>query len=580
MALTRLFMRSELMSVLWMFRRQLLLVGLLSMVANVLMLVPTIYMLQVYDRVLTSGSETTLLFVSLMALVLFGAMSTSEWMRSRVLVGVGLRLDSALGSRVFDASFDAALKSPGKAVSRALPDLTELRQFLTGNGIFAAFDAPWTPVYIAVLFFMHPLLGWCSVGFALVQAALVWLGHRKSVGPSATTAQALTEANAFIQGKMRNVDTVEAMGMLGGLRQRWQERHSGYMGKHASSQGLTHRLTALSKFVRYLQQSLALAVGALLVIDGELSAGGMIAANVLMTRALAPIDMMVGIWRSFVGASAAFGRLDTLLAEHPVREFKQAGVPQSGALSLRDVVASVADRTQPILSSVSLDVPGGSVLVVLGHSGSGKSTLGRAMLGIWPNVAGEVLLDGVPVPDWDRALLGPLVGYLPQDVQLFDGTIASNIARGGEVDSEKVIAAAQATGLHNMILRFPKGYDTPMGVAGGLLSGGQRQRIGLARAIYGKPLLVVLDEPNANLDEAGEAALVNAVRGMRQNGTTVVLITHRPGVVGLADQLLVMDQGRVQFLGPRDQVLVALQRANSGTPPVAPTGRRAEPADA
>ncbi len=574
MAMTRFFVQSELMSALWLFRRQLLWVALLSMAANLLMLVPTVYMLQVYDRVLTSGSQTTLLFVSLIALVLFAAMSVAEWLRSRVLITGGLGLDRALGRRVFDASFDAALKEPGKVGSRALADLTELRQFLTGNGIFAAFDAPWTPVYIAVLFFMHPFLGWCSVVFALVQMAFVWFSHRKSMVPNAATAQALSDVNVFLQGKMRNVDTVEVMGMLTGLRQRWQKRHLWFMGKHAESQRLAQSLTASSKFVRYLQQSLALAAGALLVIDGQLSAGGMIAANVLMTRALAPIDMMVGIWRSFVGAASAFDRLNALLRENPVRVSKHADKPQTGQLVLRDVVAKAAGRSQPVLSHVSVEVPSGSILVVLGHSGSGKSTLGRVMLGVWPEVEGEVLLDGVPISNWDRTLLGPLLGYLPQDVQLFDGTIASNIARGGEVDSEKVIAAAQATGLHEMILRFPKGYDTPVGAAGGLLSGGQRQRIGLARAIYANPALVVLDEPNANLDEAGEAALVAAVRVMKQNGTTVVLITHRPGVVGLADQLMVLHNGGVQFVGPRDEVLNALQRANRVASEAATTGLR------
>lgn len=564
MAKTGFFARSELMAALWVFKRELAVVAVLSMVANVLMLVPTLYMLQVYDRVLASGSQTTLVFVSLLALGLFAVMAVAEWLRSRVLVSAGLGLDGILGSRVFNASFEAALKTHGKSGAKPLSDLTEVRQFLTGNGVFAAFDAPWTPIYIAVLFFMHPLLGWCSVFFALVQVALVWLGHRSTFVPAADTARSLGEANGFLQGKLRNVETVEALGMLGGLYERWQQRHQAYLAGHQRSQGLVHSVTAWSKFVRYLQQSLALAAGALLVIDGQLSAGGMIAANVLMTRALAPIDMLVGIWRSFMGARAAFERLEGLLEQHPATEVTGAEVPATGSLSLRGVSAFPEGRAAPVLDRVSLEVPAGSVLVVLGRSGSGKSTLGRLMLGVWPDVEGEVLLDGTPIGEWSRDLLGPKVGYLPQDVQLFDGTIGSNIARGGAVDSSKVILAAKSAGLHDMILRFPKGYDTPMGEAGNLLSGGQRQRVALARAMYGDPVLVVLDEPNANLDEAGEVALVSAVQGLKQRGATVVLMTHRPGVVGLADRLLVMHEGRAQFFGPRDQVLAALQVANAG----------------
>jgi ATP-binding cassette subfamily C exporter for protease/lipase len=312
--------------------------------------------------------------------------------------------------------------------------------------------------------------------------------------------------------------------------------------------------------VRYTQQSLALGGGALLVIQGELSPGAMIAANVLMTRALAPIDLMVGTWAGFLSAKDAFIRLRDLLEAHPQREKAPMGVEPKGDVVLKEVVASAPGRKDPILKGVSAIMPVGTITVVLGASGSGKSTLARVLLGIWPNSSGQVLLDGQPILNWDRMELGPHIGYLPQDIELFDGTIAENIARAGQVASDKVIAAADAAGLHQMILRFPKGYDTPMGEAGGLLSGGQRQRIGLARAMYGDPELVVLDEPNANLDDEGEAALVRAVQGMKAKGKTVVLISHRPGIVGVADRLLILHQGTVQASGPREGVLAALQQ--------------------
>jgi len=555
------FERSELTQVLWSFRREFIIVGVFSMVANVLMLSPTLYMLQVYDRVLMSRSELTLLAMSLITLFFFGVMAFSEWMRSRVLVRSGVRLDEALGTRVFNASFESYLNQSSVGPARAFGDLIQIRQFLTGNGIFAFFDAPWAPIYIAVLFFLHPMLGWLAIFFAMVQIALAWFGHRHTVAPAEAAGKAAAESGAYLQSKLRNSEVLESMGMVHNLRPRWQERHEGTLALQSASQSLAHRITAWSKFIRYSQQSLALGAGALLVIDGQLSPGGMIAANVLMTRALAPIDMMVGTWRSFIGARSAFERLEVLLRDYPARDPALSRVAPKGALTLRNVVASAPGRKTPILKGVSTAVEAGTVTVVLGPSGSGKSTLARTMVGIWPDVSGEVLLDGLPIDGWDRTELGPYLGYLPQDIELFEGTIAENIARFGEVESEKVIAAARSAGLHEMILRFPKGYDTPIGEAGGLLSGGQRQRIGLARAVYGDPVLVVLDEPNANLDDVGEQALVRTVQGLKAAGRTVFLITHRPGILAVADRILILRDGLVQADGPRDEVLAALRAA-------------------
>ena len=561
MAATGFFARSELAATLYVFRREFLVVGIFSMIANVLMLAPALYMLQVFDRVLVSRSELTLLVVSLMTLFLFAVMAFAEWSRSRLLVRTGVRLDRILSTRVFNASFEANLSQSGAPAQRAFSDLTEIRQFMTGNGIFAFFDSPWAPIYIAVLFLLHPFLGWVAIGFALVQASLAWFGHRRTVIPAEEASRASTEVNIYLQNKMRNSEVVESMGMLAGLRERWQLRHDQYMARHGQAQSLTHRITAISKFVRYCQQSFGLAAGALLVIDGQLTPGAMIAANVLMTRALAPIDMMVNTWRSLISARKAFGRLEALLRAHPERDPALSRVPPTGRVILNDVVATVDGRAEPILKGVSLQAAAGMVTVVLGPSGSGKSTLARVLVGIWPEWQGEVLLDGQPLNGWSRTELGPHLGYLPQDIELFDGTIAENIARFAEVDSNKVIDAARSAGLHEMILHFPKGYDTPMGEAGSLLSGGQRQRVALARAIYGDPALIVLDEPNANLDDTGEAALLKAVHELKAKGCTVFLITHRPGAIAAADQLLVLRDGRTQYFGPRDTVITQLQSA-------------------
>jgi len=564
MTFSGFFERSELTRALWAFRREFLMVGVFSMVANVLMLSPTLYMLQVFDRVMSSRSELTLLAMSLITLFLFGVMAFAEWMRSRVLVRSGVRLDALLGTRVFNASFDAHLAPSRVSPARSFGDLIQIRQFLTGQGILAFFDTPWTPIYMGVLFILHPMLGFLALFFAAVQGALAWFGHRRTVTPAEDASKASSESAAYLQSKLRNAEVLEPMGMVHNLRPHWARRHAHAQELQGRAQAITHRITAWSKFIRYSQQSLALGAGALLVIDGQLSPGGMIAANVLMSRALAPIDMLVGTWRGFIGARSAFRRLEALLAAHPERDPALSRVAPQGALALRDVVAVAPGRAEPILKGVSVAVPQGTVTVVLGPSGSGKSTLARCMLGIWPDVSGEVLIDGLPIAGWDRNELGPYVGYLPQDVELFEGSIAENIARFGEVSPEKVIAAARSAGLHEMILRFPKGYDTPIGEAGHLLSGGQRQRIGLARAMYGDPVLVVLDEPNANLDDVGEAALVRAVQELKVKGCTVFLITHRPGIVAVADRVLVLRNGVVKADGPRDEVLAALRTAQSG----------------
>ena len=563
------FHRSELGRALWGFRREFLLVGALSFLTNLLMLAPTVYMLQIFDRVLSSQSEMTLLAVSLITLLLFGALALSEWLRSRLLVRASLRFDRQLSTRVFNGSFRAYLGQSASVAPRPFADLSQIRQFLTGQGIFALFDAPWTPIYIAVIFFLHPWLGVLSLAFALVQAALAWFGQRRTVAPSEAVLQATGETMSELQSKLRNVEVLESMGMVGALQTRWNRQHAASMDQSTRAQGLVHRVAGWSKFIRYSQQSLALGAGALLVIDGQLSPGAMIAANVLMGRALAPIDQLLGAWRGFVSCRCAFQRLDRLLADFPEQAPALSSAAPTGQISLQGVFAAAAGRATPILKNVSFAIPAGIVVAVLGPSGSGKSTLVKVMVGIWAASRGAVLLDGVPIGDWNRLELGPHLGYLPQDVELFDGSIAENIARLGEVDSRKVIEAASSAGLHETILHFPKGYDTPIGDAGHLLSGGQRQRIGLARALYGDPSLVVLDEPNANLDDAGEAALLRAIRELKAKGKTVLLVTHRQGAVGVADRLMVLSEGELTADGPRDAVLASLRRPPPAVRPAA-----------
>jgi ATP-binding cassette subfamily C exporter for protease/lipase len=552
-------LRDELQAVLWSLRREFAVVGVFSMVVNLLMLTPTIYMLQVYDRVMVSQSHMTLLVVSVICLFLFGVMAFSEWARSLLLVRTGVKLDQMLSQRVFKGTFLAYLNPSDSAPAKAFGDLTALRQFLTGNGVFAFFDSPWVPIYVAVLFLLHPALGVLALVFAVVQGCIAWFGHGLSKEAQRVANGAQSETQGFLSSKLRNVDVLVSMGMLDGLYRRWRDKQVKALLLSGDAQQKTGVLTAVSKFVRYTQQSLSLGAGAWLVVVGEISPGAMIAANVLMTRALAPIDLLVSTWPNFLSTKEAYERLRTLLQLSPPGRTDVLKTRPVGQLSLEKVTVRLPGRAKPVLDGVSFVALPGTVTVVLGPSGSGKSTLARAMMGIGLLPEGRVLLDGRPITDWTRESLGPYVGYLPQDIELFDGTVAENIARMGEVNSDAVIAAAEAAGLHQMILRFPKGYDTPMGQAGSFLSGGQRQRIGLARALYGEPSLVVLDEPNANLDDEGEKALLSAMHWLKSKGANVVLISHRPGVLSVADRVVFLQDGQLVASGPRDGVLQALK---------------------
>ncbi|MFN9709416.1 MAG: type I secretion system permease/ATPase [Burkholderiales bacterium] len=543
--------------VMWAMRAELLAVAAFSLVVNLMMLTPTLYMLQVYDRVMLSRSELTLLAVSLLALFLYGIMALADGFRARLLVRSGLRFDQALGARVFEASVQRRLES-GDTGSRGDADLMMVRQFITGNGVYAFFDAPWTPIYILVLAMLHPWLGVTALVFGVIQASLAWWGHREASRVQQASAQASSQADYFLQAKLRNMDVIWPMGMLKPLYQRWEQRHQAALCASTQAQFQTGRTEAISKFVRYVQQSASLAVGAWLVIRGEISPGAMIAGNVLMGKALAPIDSLVSLWPSWLACRAAWGRLRELLNVPSSRG--RWSVPMvHGELQILHLTLTAPNRPDPILSAVSFHALPGSITVVLGASGSGKSSLARALLGIWPPSAGRVLLDGQSIERWDPEALGPWVGYLPQEVELFEGSVAQNIARLGEVDGSLVVKAAISAGLHDMILRLPQGYETPIGPGGGFLSGGQRQRIGLARALYGEPKVLVLDEPNAFLDEEGEKALHAAVIAARQRGCTVLLITHRPALLDVADRLLMLEAGRVRAEGPKEHVLTQLQ---------------------
>jgi ATP-binding cassette subfamily C exporter for protease/lipase len=550
--------RSELILSLRAFKREFLVVGLFSMIANLMMLAPSLYMLQVFDRVMSSQNEFTLIALSLITVFFFFIMSFSEWVRSRLLVRLGTRMDEMLSSRIFSSTFDARLNKSDQSSIKSFSDFTNIRQFLTGNGIIAFFDAPWTVIYVTVLFFLHPLLGWVSVAGVVLLLVMALLTDRLTLKPLDKAQDASSQANIYLHNKLRNAEAVEAMGMLGDLRRRWLTRHQHHLHLGSEAYDLGHRIQALTKFLRYTLQSMGLAAGAILAIDGKLSAITIVAANILMGRALAPVELAIATWRGFASARMSFRRLESLFSEHPERLPGSFHTIPKGRVQLQEVVANAPKRPQPILRGLTLDFPAGEVIGVIGPSGSGKSTLARVILGIWPEVQGRVLLDGEPLTQWSREDLGPYLGYLPQDVQLFEGTVAENIARFGGIEPEKIIRATQLAGVHDMILRLPNGYETPVGESGSYLSGGQRQRIALARAIYGDPSLIVLDEPNSNLDDVGEMALIHAIQTLKEQGKTIILITQRFNVLGITDRILVLQQGAVHLYGTRQEVTNAL----------------------
>lgn len=533
-------------------------VGIFSMFVNALMLVPTFYMLQVYGRVLTSGSSTTLLMLTIIMTILLVTMGALELVRSRIMVRVSTRLDVLLSRSVYRASFKRALESGGMdATAQPLNDLTGLRQFMTGNGLFAFFDAPWLPIYIAVMFMFHPWYGWIAVASAIVLLVLAAMNEKMTGKALVLANKENIAANLYTTKNLRNAEVIESMGMLNTLIHRWSARQKTVLLLQSDASDKGGAIASISKTFRLFIQSLILGVGAYLAINHEINAGLVIAGSVLLGRALAPIDLIIGSWKGFIAARGQYSRLNEILSKQESEPERMQLPAPEGHVSVENVIVSPPGSNAPILKGVSFAVPAGQIVGVIGPSASGKSTLARVLLGIWSPQHGTVRLDGADIGNWDKHELGPHIGYLPQDIELFEGSISENIARFTDVDAQKVVAAAKTAGVHEMILQLPDGYDTVIGERLNL-SGGQRQRIGLARAIYGTPRLIILDEPNSNLDEVGEKALAIAIQKLKDAGSTVFVITHRTSILTQLDRLLVMNNGTVSMYGPRDQVMAEL----------------------
>ena len=533
-----------------------------STLISLLALMPTVYMLEVYDRVVNSRSGMTLLMLTVLIVLAYAVMELLEKIRGALMRAAGVQVDEALSKRVYDAMFQGFLKRRVGGSSQVLNDLKTIREFLASPALMAIFEAPVALVALGLNFAISPILGWASVVCAIILVIVTWLNERATSTPLREANISSNAAQQFAEASLRNAHVIEAMGMLDAVHAKWEKIQNKFLGFQATASEGGGLWTSMSKATQLVTGSLLLGLGAWLQMNNLLNGGAsmMIIASVIGGRLLAPLAQLVANWKAVVAARASFERLENLLVNVPPKPDAMSLPAPKGMLTVEGLMAGAPGQQVPIVRGVQFALSPGEVLAVVGPSASGKTTLARLLVGLWPAMSGKVRLDGADVYAWDKTELGPYLGYLPQGVELLDGTLAENIARFGEVDMAQVEAAARLVGVHELIMSLPEGYNSSVGRDGAMLSGGQRQRVGLARALYGKPVFVVLDEPNSSLDEAGDAALTNAIATLKQLGTTFVVMTHRTSVLGVADKMLIMREGAQQAFGPRDEVLAALQQ--------------------
>ena len=531
-----------------------------SLIVNLLLLAPALFMLQVFDRVLTSRSMETLimLFVLVVGALLF--MAYLDMIRSRLLTAAAVTLEKRLGPRVLAEMIKRSAAPGGGDAMHGLRDVNSLRAFLTGPGILAIFDAPWVPVYVVIIFLFHPWLGMLAFAGALTLFALAFANEKMSRRPLEAMQVESRRAGRFAEQGIVNAEVARALGMVDGLARGWEGHSRKGLEHQLKASRAGSMLTSLTRFLRQALQITMLATGAYLVIDQQTTSGVMIAATLLLSRALAPVESAIAGWKGMVDARSAYARLQNLFEPDGRPEAATELPAPKGSVVVERMVFGFRGQDRPVIKQISFDVPAGQSLAIVGPSAAGKSTLARLIVGLWKPAVGVVRLDGADISSWPRERLGPYVGYLPQDVELFAGTVSQNIARMGEVDSAAVIDAARQANVHDLILRLPQGYDTPIGEGGAFLSAGQRQRVALARALYGKPRLVVLDEPNSNLDGEGETALIEAIHQLKAQSVTVIIVTHRGKLLTSMDRILVLRDGTIEKLGPPAEIFASVAR--------------------
>jgi PrtD family type I secretion system ABC transporter len=552
-----------------------------SLAVNILYLAGPLYMLQVYDRVVSSGSEITLAMLTLALLAAYLALAGLDAMRAQVLTRASIRLDRRIAPRIMTAIIDRPALAGG-ARSQLLRDFDGMRQFMTGPGIHAVFDLPWAPIYIAVTFMLHWTLGFFALGCCIVLVLMAILNEMLVRTPLGAANAASARSYGFTEMSLRNAEVVRAMGMTEALLRRWADDRNYMLERQVVASDRAATLQSAIRFLRLSMQSVILGLGAWLVIERDATAGSMFAASLLLGRALQPVEQVVGSWRNFVSTRGALRRLNALFAASPSKTPELSLPRPAGRLAVEGLTAMIPGCPTPLLRGISFSLEPGEVLGVIGPSGAGKSTLARHLVGVMAPTAGAVRLDGADVAVWSHGTLGRHVGYLPQDIELFPGTVAANINRFQLGDDAATLRAAEMAGVHDLVLRLREGYDTPVGEGGAVLSGGLRQRLALARAVYGDPSLVVLDEPSSNLDSEGDTALANCILELKGRGATVILVSHRPTTLGVVDKLLVLKDGAAVMFGSRSEILAQLSRhqANAAGPTVQPVHGKAEKARA
>jgi ATP-binding cassette subfamily C protein len=548
-------------------RRTLISTIVFSSLVNILQLAGPLYMLQIYDRVLTSGSVPTLVGLSVIMLVLYGYYGFLDFVRSRLMVRVGRKVEEGLRSRVFDAVTAHALRRTPNIGSQPVNDLGTVRQYLSGQGPFAFFDMPWVIVFLGVITVVHWVLGLASLGAAIIIFVMAVLSERKTRAPVQEATKAMIKATLMTEEARRNAEALHALGMVGAMRDRWAEVQQTALDYQTMANDASGGLTAIARVTRLAIQSGMLGLGAYLAIIHDISSGSMIACTIILSRALAPVEQAIATWQQFLAYRKARERLGQVLRSVPQRPERMKLPAPAGRLDVDNLAVLMPGVEKPLLQSISFSVEPGEGIGVIGPTGAGKSTLARALVGIASNMRGTIRLDGATLDQRDPDELGRLIGYLPQDVQLFDGTVMQNISRfDPEALPEKVVEAAKLANVHDLIMRLPDGYNTQLGENGSRLSAGQRQRMALARALYKDPVLLVLDEPNSNLDAEGEAALDHGIRQGLARGAAVVVIAHRPSALAAISKMLVLSDGKTAALGPRDEVLRKVVMRPGGSP--------------
>jgi len=554
---------TRVMSLFQPLRHILLTLILFSMVLNVLMLAPSLYMLQVYDRVLTSQNKFTLLALTLIILLAYLAIGFIEWIRSSMLVRLSAAMDLTESDRIHAAAFAQTPLARSTSPAQVMQDFSAVRQVVTGSVVLALLDLPWAPLYIALLFVFAWPLGVLAVVGMLLLTVIAIISERVTKEPLAESGKIASQAAFMLNKHHRHIEIISALGMIPVLGKRWQAQNKEALLLQIQASSKMSKLSALGRYIRLTLQSMTLGMGAFLVLEGKMSGGMMIAGSILLGRALAPVEQLIGSWKQLVNGLAAHQRLQLLLDDEKKTDQPFALPPPKGQISVEGVSVVLEAKSEPVLRNIKFSLAAGDILAVVGPSASGKSSLARTLLGLIAPHTGDVRLDGADIRQWPREKLGQYVGYLPQDIELFEGTVAENIARFQEVDASLIIAAAQLAHVHDMILRLPKGYDTLVGEGGAMLSGGQRQRLALARAVFGQPTFVVLDEPNSNLDDQGDRALAQTLLDLKKQGTTVIVISHRTSILTVVDKMLLLQEGTQVSFGSREQVMKQLQAVNS-----------------